>query len=111
MLLNRDFMKVARFLFAEQAWIKSRADGVLRIPLEREAAESGQATSFVKFEPGSSFPSREHPMGEELYVMEGVFSDENGDYPAGTYLRNPPGSYHQPFTKKGCTLFVKLDQF
>ena len=44
-------------------------------------------------------------------MLEGVFSDENGDYPAGTYLRNPPGSAHKPFTKQGCVLFVKLDQF
>ena len=43
--------------------------------------------------------------------MEGVFSDEFGDYPAGTYLRNPPGSKHSPFTKTGCKLFVKLEQF
>jgi anti-sigma factor ChrR (cupin superfamily) len=92
-------------------WIKSPADGVSRIHLEREALESGHTTSFVKFEPNSFFPQHQHPLGEEIYVLDGVFSDENGDYPAGSYLRNPPGSHHQPFTKKGCTLFVKLEQF
>ena len=95
----------------DQQWVKSSADGVSRIPLEREAEESGHTTSFVKFEPGSFFPAHQHPQGEELYVLDGVFSDENGDYPAGTYIRNPPGSRHKPFTKEGCTLFVKLDQF
>ena len=93
------------------SWIKSPADGVSRIPLEREALESGHTTSFVKFEPNSFFPQHQHPLGEEIYVLDGVFSDENGDYPAGSYLRNPPGSQHKPFTKEGCTLFVKLDQF
>ena len=93
------------------SWIKSPADGVSRIHLEREALESGHTTSFVKFEPNSFFPQHQHPLGEEIYVLDGVFSDENGDYPAGSYLRNPPGSQHKPFTKEGCTLFVKLDQF
>lgn len=106
-----DFSKQLCISLNEQAWIKSPADGVLRIPLEREAAESGHTTSFVKFSANSFFPEHNHPQGEELYVLEGVFSDERGDYPAGTYLRNPPGSQHRPFTKTGCTLFVKLNQF
>jgi anti-sigma factor ChrR (cupin superfamily) len=110
-VLNMDFSKVACVLAQDQQWIKSPADGVSRIPLEREAEESGHTTSFVKFESGSFFPEHSHPQGEELYVLEGVFSDEEGDYPAGTYIRNPPGSRHKPFTKEGCTLFVKLDQF
>ena len=106
-----DFSKTACFLADEARWVKSPADGVSRIPLEREAEESGHTTSFVKFAPGSFFPAHLHPQGEELFVLDGVFSDENGDYPAGTYIRNPPGSRHSPFTREGCTLFVKLDQF
>ncbi len=106
-----DFSQTAFLLDQDKQWVRSPADGVSRIPLEREAAESGHTTSFVKFEPGSYFPQHAHPQGEEIYVLEGVFSDENGDYPAGTYLRNPPGSRHKPFTKEGCVLFVKLEQF
>ncbi len=109
--LNMDFSKKACVFEKDKQWIKSPADGVSRIPLEREAAETGHTTSFVKFEPDSYFPAHTHPQGEEIYVLEGVFSDENGDYPAGTYIRNPPGSRHKPFTKQGCVLFVKLDQF
>ena len=109
--LNMDFELAAVVLAQEREWITSRADGVSRIALEREQAESGHASSFVRFEPGSSFPSHTHPQGEEIYVLEGVFSDQYGDYPAGSYLRNPPGSAHQPFTREGCTLFVKLEQF
>jgi anti-sigma factor ChrR (cupin superfamily) len=109
--LNMDLSQPVCLRPVAQHWIKSRADGVSRVFLEREAAESGRATSFVKFEPGSFFPPHRHPLGEEIYVLEGVFSDENGDYPAGTYIRNPPGSYHSPFTRPGCTLFVKLEQF
>ena len=109
--LNMDFQKPVSVLRANYEWIPSPADGVSRVPLERLSAESGHKTSFVKFAPDSYFPAHAHPLGEEVYVLEGVFSDQFGDYPAGTYVRNPPGSEHRPFTKQGCTLFVKLDQF
>ena len=110
-LLNMDFDRVALSRPDEQSWLMSPSDGVSRIHLEREAAESGHTTSFVRFAPGSHFSPHAHPQGEEIYVIDGVFSDENGDYPAGSYIRNPPGSRHRPFTEQGCTLFVKLEQF
>ena len=109
--LNMDFSQGVCLRPEDQEWMTSPADGVSRVHLERVAEESGHTTSFVKFAPGSYFPQHTHPAGEEIYVLEGVFSDENGDYPAGTYIRNPPGSCHQPYTKKGCKLFVKLEQF
>ena len=109
--LNMDLGTQITVLPGQHQWVTSPADGVSKMPLEREQMESGRTTSFVTFAPGSSFPPHEHPLGEEIFVLEGVFSDENGDYPAGTYIRNPPGSKHQPFTREGCALFVKLDQF
>ena len=110
-LLNMDFSQVACLLAQDRQWVKSPADGVSRVALEKEFAESGHTTSFVRFEADSFFPEHTHAQGEEIYVLDGVFSDENGDYPAGTYIRNPPGSRHKPFTKEGCTIFVKLEQF
>lgn len=109
--LNMDFSQVALSKPDSHTWVSSPADGVERIHLERVAAESGHTTSFVRFAPGSHFAAHTHHQGEEIYVMEGVFSDEQGDYPAGSYIRNPPGSRHRPFTETGCTLFVKLEQF
>lgn len=109
--LNMEFEKPVCMVPDQYEWTASPADGVSRVPLERVSAESGHKTSFVRFEPDSCFPAHPHPLGEEIYVMDGVFSDQYGDYPAGTYLRNPPGSSHRPFTREGCTLFVKLDQF
>jgi anti-sigma factor ChrR (cupin superfamily) len=96
---------------AQQSWIESPSDGVQRKPLEREHQESGHTTSVVRFAPGSQFTRHVHTQGEEILVLDGVFSDELGDYPAGSYLRNPPGSAHSPFSREGCTLLVKLDQF
>lgn len=110
-ILNMDFTKTAFISVDSSSWVTSPADGVSRVHLEREAEESGHTTSFVRFAPCSSFPQHTHHQGEEIYVLSGVFSDEDGDYPAGTYLRNPPSSSHSPFTHEGCELFVKLEQF
>ena len=74
-------------------------------------AESGQVTSVVRYEPNSTFHGHAHPDGEEILVLDGVFSDEHGDWPAGTYLLNPEGFRHAPFSREGCVLFVKLRQF
>jgi anti-sigma factor ChrR (cupin superfamily) len=84
---------------------------VERVMLDRIGGEIARATSLVRFAPGSSFPFHEHGGGEEVFVLDGVFEDEYGSYPAGTYLRDPVGTSHTPFTKGGCTLFVKLWQF
>ena len=73
--------------------------------------ESGQVTSVVRYQPSSTFHAHEHPDGEEILVLEGVFSDEHGDWPVGTYLLNPEGFRHAPFSREGCVLFVKLRQF
>ena len=79
--------------------------------LDRSGGEVARATSIVRYAPGARFDRHVHGGGEEILVLEGVFSDESGDHPAGTYLRNPPGSAHAPFSREGCVLFVKLWQF
>lgn len=89
-------------------WLASPLPGVERRPLERFAAESGKATSIVRYAPGSSFRSHRHPGGEEILVLEGTFTDEFGDYPAGYWIKNPPGSHHAPSSAEGCLLLVKL---
>ena len=110
-MLNMDFSQPLVIKTAEMDWIPSPSPKVLRKPLEREAAESGHVTSIVQYLPEASFKQHSHPMGEEILVLEGVFSDETGDYGPGTYIRNPPGSAHTPFSKDGCVILVKLNQF
>ncbi len=92
-------------------WVPSPEPGVWRRMLERAGAESGRATSIVRYDPGARFHFHQHPMGEEFFVLEGIFSDEHGDYPAGCYVLNPPDSGHAPWTRDGCVLFVKLCQY
>ena len=111
MMLNMNFSERLVINTGQQEWLSSPAQGVWRKPLEREAKESGHTTSIVKYEPGSRFKSHPHPKGEEILVLEGVFSDETGDFPAGSYIRNSPGSQHAPFSEEGCTILVKLNQF
>jgi len=89
-------------------WMASPEAGVKRRLLDRCGDEVARATSVVRYEPGAVFPKHSHARGEEIFVLEGTFSDETGDYRAGTYIMNPPGSHHTPFSKEGCTLFVKL---
>ncbi|MEH6585781.1 MAG: cupin domain-containing protein [Halioglobus sp.] len=92
-------------------WLPSPRAGVWRKPLAREDAERGHATSIVRYDPGSRFHAHDHPLGEEILVLEGTFSDETGDYHAGTYFRNPEGFRHAPFSEEGCIILVKLHQF
>ncbi|KOO14934.1 cupin [Vibrio xuii] len=110
-MLNMNFAERVVISTQDQPWVASPANGVWRKPLEREEAESGHTTSIVRYDAGSRFNTHPHPMGEEIFVLEGIFSDEHGDYPAGTYIRNPPGSSHAPFSEEGCVIFVKLNQF
>lgn len=92
-------------------WVASPSGGIERRMLDRVGAEVARATSLVRYAPGSAFSAHEHTQGEEYLVLEGVFTDEDGDHPVGTYVRNPPGSRHTPSSGPGCVIFVKLRQF
>ena len=111
-MLNQDFNQKIVIAPSNFKPVSSPCHGVRRTLLERsEDSEYAISTTLVEFKPGSYFNEHTHDLGEELLVLEGVFSDENGNYPAGTYIRNPHNSQHKPFSKKGCLLFVKLRQF
>lgn len=110
-LINADFSQRVVIDTREQPWISSPEFGVERQLLDRIGGEQARATSVVRYAAGSSFSAHQHGGGEEFVVLTGTFSDEHGDYPVGTYVRNPPGSSHRPFSREGCTLFVKLRRF
>ena len=111
MQINSDFSQRVVIRPEQYQFIDSPLAGVSRVMLDRVGAEVARATSIVRYAPGAGFSAHTHDGGEEILVLEGVFSDEHGDYPVGTYLRNPPGTRHQPFSLGGCTLLVKLWQF
>src|SRR5262245_61317317 len=108
MNLNADFTKRAAVHAGAPEWQASPMPGVERRLLDRIGDEVARATSIVRYAPESHFSPHVHGGGEEFLVFEGVFQDERGDFPAGSYVRNPPQSRHTPGSKSGCTIFVKL---
>lgn len=111
MQLNSDLSQRVVIFPEDYRFIDSPLAGVSRMMLDRAGGEAARATSIVRYATGSGYSAHTHHGGEEILVLDGTFSDQQGDYPAGTYLRNPPGTSHQPFSVGGCTLLVKLWQF
>lgn len=111
MLINDDLTRPAIVHAAKLDWVPSPAAGVDRRMLFRIGGEVARATSIVRYAPHSMFPRHTHGGGEEILVIDGVFQDEHGDYPAGSYFRNPSGTSHVPASEGGCTIFVRLWQF
>lgn len=110
MLINADFTGPVSITPDQYQWVNSPQGGVERAMLYRQGAEKARATSIVRYARDSRFPRHLHPGGEEILVLSGAFSEDGGHYPAGWYLRNPPGSGHHPFSCEGAIIFVKLGQ-
>lgn len=112
MKINADFNQKVIITEQEHHWVDSPMQGVQRMMLDRIGAESGHATSLVRYAPHTRFSAHNHDGGEEIMVLSGVFSDEHGDYPTGSYLRNPIGTQHTPkIGEEGALILVKLHQF
>ncbi len=111
MNLHADFGARAAVHAARLDWSPSPIPGVDRRMLDRVGAEVARATSIVRYAPNSKFSPHTHGGGEEFLVLDGVFQDEHGNFPAGSYIRNPPTTSHTPGSASGCTIFVKLWQF
>ena len=73
-----------------------------------DGEEVARAASLVRYAPESKFSAHTHGGGEEFFVLSGTFSDEKGDYGAGTYVRNPVGSTHIPSRDEGCIILVQV---
>jgi len=108
---NADFEQRVLVQSDELDWVASPMQGVDRRMLDRMGDEVARATTIVRYAPESHFSAHTHGGGEEFLVLDGIFQDEHGDYPAGSYIRNPPTSSHTPGSDEGCTIFVKLWQF
>ncbi len=110
--INADFSERVVVDSSIMEWEPSPSPTVWRKRLALSGgAESGIVTSVVRYDPDSAFDQHPHPGGEEFFVLDGVFSDEHGDYPAGSYLLNPEGFSHAPRSVDGCVIFVKLRQY
>ncbi len=110
MRVNADFSRPVVVTPDQYRWTASPQAGVERMMLDRLGGENARATSIVRYAAGSDFPRHAHPGGEEILVLSGTFSEGDNHCPTGGYLRNPPGSAHQPRSVEGAILFVKLRQ-
>ena len=90
---------------ASMPWRPGLVPGLSVLPLHEHA---GEHVALVRWQPETFFQSHAHFGGEEILVLDGVFEDEFGRYPAGSWLRSPHMSRHQPFSREGCTIFVKV---
>lgn len=111
MELNANFDERVVVHSDQLEWSASPMPGVDRRMLDRIGGEVARATTIVRYAPNSEFSSHTHTGGEEFIVLDGIFQDEHGDFPEGTYVRNPPTTAHTPGSEPGCTIFVKLWQF
>ena len=111
MEIRADLTAPASVVTADWEWLESPQAGVSRVMLDRVGDEVAVATSFVRYAEQSRFPEHDHARGEEFSVLKGEFGDEHGRYPPGTYVRNPPGTHHAPFSDPGCLIWVKLRQY
>lgn len=109
--VNADLSSPAVVCSARMDWQPSPSGTVWRKPLYREGGEYGPVTSVVRYAPEGGFRPHPHPAGEEILVLSGVFSDEHGDYPSGTWMLNPEGYVHAPYSDPGCELLVRLRQY
>jgi hypothetical protein len=111
MNVNADFTRRVVMHGNSLPWEASPMAGVDRRRLDRVDGEHDRVTTIVRYAPGSHFSAHVHGGGEEFIVLEGVFEDDYGAWPAGSYIRNPPQSRHTPGSTPGCLIFVKLWQF
>ncbi|WP_299740163.1 cupin domain-containing protein [uncultured Roseobacter sp.] len=111
MELNANFNERVVVHSDQLDWNASPMPGVDRRMLDRIGGEVARATTIVRYAPDSKFSAHTHTGGEEFIVLDGVFQDEHGDFPEGTYVRNPPTTSHTPGSEPGCIIFVKLWQF
>lgn len=110
--IRADFTQRVVVLPGDEPWTSSPTPGVERQMLDRVGDEVARATSLVRFAPNVAFPEHVHGGGEEFLVLRGLFFDADGQYPVGSYVRNPVGTKHAPQAgENGATLLVKLRQF
>eukprot|EP00521_Asterionellopsis_glacialis_P014180 CAMPEP_0195296112 /NCGR_PEP_ID=MMETSP0707-20130614/18807_1 /TAXON_ID=33640 /ORGANISM="Asterionellopsis glacialis, Strain CCMP134" /LENGTH=248 /DNA_ID=CAMNT_0040357527 /DNA_START=193 /DNA_END=939 /DNA_ORIENTATION=- len=111
--LNDDLSKRVVMRTSEMEWVKSGPSATVERKrcFRAGGQESGSVTSVVRYLPGAVFPMHPHPEGEEIFVLEGTFSDTRGDHGPGVFLLNPEGFEHAPSSTEGNLLLVRLRQY
>ncbi len=109
--MNADLRARVVLATESMAWLDTAQTGIWRKPLDRDDGAAAGTTSLLKCAPECEFDPPDDGLGEEILVLDGALADEEAEYAAGAYLRNPPGSPRAPCTDQGCVLFVKRYPF
>lgn len=81
-------------------WQATDTPGFYLKPIFRDGS-TGESTSLMKMDPGAHSPSHSHDMLEEIFVIEGEFSDAEHEYKAGQYCIRAIGADHETISKTG----------
>jgi anti-sigma factor ChrR (cupin superfamily) len=108
--LNADVALRVVVQSAQLPWLDAPTPLIKHKVLMQGDGENAKASAVIKLLPGANVADLPHQLGEEIFVLEGSLSDAKGDHPAGSYIKNPAGSNYSPYSKQGCTLFVRRRQ-
>lgn len=109
--VHADFDKRVVIKPEDYVWTPSSLPGVEQVILDRIGGAMVRATTVLRYTANSEFPPHVHGGGEEILVLNGMYSDGNGEYPKGAYIRNPVGiSFTSRVGTNGTTLFIKSHQ-
>jgi anti-sigma factor ChrR (cupin superfamily) len=101
-----DDLQTVRINTRIEPWRQGVVPGLSVMPLHEH---DGSSTALVRWAPNTRFHAHAHPDGEEILVLEGMFRDEFGEHPMGSWLRSPRWSRHAPFTgPEGALIHVKV---
>lgn len=65
------------------------------------------SVAVLAYEPGASVPRHRHQGLETIVVLDGVQSDENGDYGPGSMILNSAGTEHSVWSEAGCVVLIQ----
>jgi anti-sigma factor ChrR (cupin superfamily) len=86
-------------------WQPSDAPGFDIVTLF-ENPSTGESTALMRVKPGARTGSHGHDLFEEIYVLDGEFSDEERTYLRGQYCVRSPGTLHTAASEKGCIVML-----
>lgn len=68
------------------------------------------AVAILRYAPGAKVPLHLHTGLETIFVLDGVQSDEHGDYGKGSLVLNPQGTTHSVWSKTGCAVLIQWER-
>jgi anti-sigma factor ChrR (cupin superfamily) len=66
--------------------------------------------AILRYAPGAKVPHHLHTGLETILVLDGVQSDERGDYAKGTLILNPKGTTHSVWSEQGCAVLIQWER-